>query len=111
MNALSNIGGGLGIVCVSVLAGTLIDTGTDWICVHYIVGTVELMFFVIFFIFGDDAPEGTNFPLFNKIRPFRFSALISEEEKTEIINSRVTKKREGKLNVPWSLVCNLSSTT
>ena len=36
MNALANIGGGLGLACSGVLAGLMIDAGYSWKTVYYV---------------------------------------------------------------------------
>ena len=36
MNALANIGGGLGLACSGVLAGLMIDAGYSWKAVYYV---------------------------------------------------------------------------
>ena len=36
MNALANIGGGMGLACSGVLAGLLIDAGYSWETVYYV---------------------------------------------------------------------------
>ena len=58
--------------------------------------------FCVFFVFGDDAPEGSSWPIFNNIRPYRFSNIITEKETEQIVSSRLTKKSEITRSVPWS---------
>lgn len=57
--------------------------------------------FCVFFVFGDDAPEGSASPIFNSLRPYRFSNTITEKETELIVSSRLTKKSKVKRSVPW----------
>ena len=57
--------------------------------------------FCVFFVFGDDAPEGSASPIFNSLRPYRFSNTITEKETELIVSSRLTKKSTVKRSVPW----------
>lgn len=101
MNALANIGGGLGLACSGVLAGLMIDAGYSWKTVYYVDTILMIIPFCVFFAFGDDAPEGSASPIFNSLRPFRFSNIITEKETELIVSSRLTKKSSVKRSVPW----------
>ena len=82
---------------LGLMAGRLIDAGHSWVTVYYLCGSIVSVVFLLYFIFGDDAPEGTRLTIFDKIRPWRFSAIMTNVEKEEIISARMTKKRMGKL--------------
>ena len=101
MYALVNIGGGIGTAASAILAGKMIAAGYSWKTVYIVDGALMVTVLIIYFIFGDDDPEGCSKLKINRLRPFRFSNLISEDERQLIIESRLTQKSEEKRSVPW----------
>ena len=101
MYALVNIGGGIGTAASAILAGKMIAAGYSWKTVYVVDGSLMVTVLIIYFIFGDDDPEGCSKLKINRLRPFRFSNLISEDERQLIIQSRLTQKSEEKRSVPW----------
>lgn len=59
MNALANIGGGLGLACSGVLAGLMIDAGYSWKTVYY-VDTVLMAWILEQFRLGFPEPNWFN---------------------------------------------------
>ena len=98
-----NVGGGIGTAASAMLAGLLIDNSVSWMQIFYLDGLLMFIPAVIYFQYGDNAPEGSSLKV-DKFRPWRFSNTISKDELQFIVNGREMKKSEEKLQVPWKKI-------
>ena len=101
--AMINIGGGAGTAISSLLAGQLINMGVSWEQIFYLDGLFMILPASIYFLYGDDAPEGSQLAI-DRFRPWRFSATISNKELRQIVEGREVTKSTEKLKVPWSKI-------
>ena len=91
---------GAGTPIAVAYAGSLLENGATWNEAYNAMSFVCLGVLIVYFIFGDEKPEGQKSKL-NIIRPLRMSKLISSEEHDRIVGSRLSTSSK---NVPLSKI-------
>ena len=81
---------GAGTPIAVAYAGRLLENGATWHEAYNSMSIVCLAVLIIYFVFGDEKPEGQKSKL-NLVRPLRMSNLISSEEHDRIVESRLSK--------------------
>lgn len=104
ISSIYQFGCGGGMLAGSVAGSYLLSMGFRWPIIFYAFGGVYFAIFIFFFFCADNRPESSKHIL-NRIRPFRYSKLITPDEVKLLVNDRPPQSEDQML--PWKKFLNM----